>query len=39
MAHYYTNIIGGKEYAMQEMFKLTSKKRLGNVPGLWRNVY
>jgi hypothetical protein len=37
--HFYTNIIGGKEYAMQEMFKLTSKSRKGNVPGTCNNVY
>ena len=37
--HFYTNIIGTKEYAMQEMFKLTSKSRSGNVPGTCNNVF
>jgi len=35
----YTNTIGTKNYAMQEMFKLTSKSRTGNVPGTCNNVY
>jgi len=35
----YTNTIGTKHYAMQEMFKLTSKSRNGNVPGTCNNVF
>jgi hypothetical protein len=37
--HKYTNVIDGKEYAMQEMFQLTSKSRTGNVPGVCNNVF
>jgi hypothetical protein len=37
--HFYTNIVGGKEYAMQEMFKLLSKSRKGNVPAVCNNVF
>jgi Phosphate-induced protein 1 conserved region len=37
--HYYTNKIGTKEYAMQEMLQLTSKSRTGNIPGECKNVY
>jgi hypothetical protein len=37
--HLYTNIIGTKEYAMQEMLQLTSKSRNGNVSGECENVY
>lgn len=37
--HFYTNKIGKKEYAMQEMLQLTSKSRNGNVPGACKNVY
>jgi len=37
--HFYTNKIGTKEYAMQEMLQLTSKSRTGNVPGVCKNVY
>jgi hypothetical protein len=37
--HFYTNIIRGKEYAMQEMMKLDSKSRNGNVPGECKNVF
>ena len=37
--HLYTNVIGGKEYAMQEMAKLLSKSRHGNVPFACQNVF
>ena len=37
--HFYTNKIGKKEYAMQEMLQLTSKSRTGNIPGECKNVY
>jgi hypothetical protein len=37
--HYYTNKIGTKKYAMQEMLQLKSKSRSGNVPGECKNVY
>ncbi len=37
--HFYTNKIGTKEYAMQEMLQLTSKSRTGNIPGECKNVY
>lgn len=37
--HFYTNTIGTKNYVMQEMFKLTSKSRSGNVPGTCNNVF
>ena len=37
--HFYTNKIGTKEYAMQEMLELTSKSRSGNVPGKCLNVF
>jgi Phosphate-induced protein 1 conserved region len=37
--HFYTNVIGTKEYAMQQMFKLTTKSRSGNVPGVCKNTF
>jgi hypothetical protein len=37
--HFYTNVIGGKEYAMQEMLKLLSKSRHGDVPATCKNVF
>ncbi|HXM22786.1 MAG TPA: hypothetical protein VN948_16125 [Terriglobales bacterium] len=37
--HFYTNIIGTKEYAMQEMLELTTKSRSGNIPGVCKNVF
>lgn len=37
--HFYTNKIGTKEYAMQEMLQLTSKSRNGNIPGECKNVF
>jgi len=37
--HFYTNKIGTKEYAMQEMLQLTSKSRTGNIPGKCVNVF
>jgi len=37
--HFYTNKIGTKEYAMQEMLELTSKSRNGNVPGACKNTF
>jgi hypothetical protein len=37
--HLYTNTIGTRNYVMQEMFKLTSKSRNGNVPGTCNNVF
>jgi hypothetical protein len=37
--HFYTNVVGGKEYAMQEMLKLTTKSRNGNIPGTCNNVF
>jgi hypothetical protein len=37
--HFYTNTIGTKQYAMQEMLQLTSKSRSGNIPGACKNVY
>jgi len=37
--HFYTNVVGGKEYAMQEMLKLSTKNRNGNVPGTCNNVF
>jgi hypothetical protein len=37
--HKYTNKIGTKEYAMQEMLELKSKSRSGNVPGACKNVF
>jgi hypothetical protein len=37
--HFYTNTIGKKEYAMQEMLELTSKSREGNIPGVCKNTY
>jgi hypothetical protein len=37
--HFYTNKVGTKEYAMQEMLKLTSKSRSGNVPGVCKNTF
>lgn len=37
--NYYTNTIGTKNYAMQEMFELTSTSRNGNIPGECENVY
>jgi hypothetical protein len=37
--HKYTNVIGTKRYAMQEMLKLTTKNRTGNVPGVCKNVF
>jgi hypothetical protein len=37
--HLYTNVIGGKEYAMQEMAKLLSRSRRGNVPFACKNVF
>lgn len=39
LGHFYTNKIGTKEYAMQEMLQLTSKSRTGNIPGVCKNVY
>ncbi len=39
LGHKYTNKIGTKEYAMQEMLQLTSKSRTGNIPGACKNVY
>ena len=35
----YTNTVGKKNYAMQEMLELTTKSRSGNVPGECENVY
>jgi hypothetical protein len=37
--HFYTNKIGTKEYAMQEMLELTSKSRSGNIPGACKNTF
>jgi hypothetical protein len=37
--HKYTNKIGTKRYAMQEMFELTSKSRSGNIPGVCQNIF
>jgi hypothetical protein len=37
--HFYTNKIGTKEYAMQEMLELQSKSRTGNVPGACKNTF
>jgi|HubBroStandDraft_4_1064222.scaffolds.fasta_scaffold43631_2 phosphate-induced protein 1 len=37
--NYYTNTVGTKNYAMQEMLQLTSKSRTGNIPGACKNVY
>lgn len=37
--HKYTNTIGTKNYVMQEMFKLTSKSRSGNIPGVCKNTF
>lgn len=37
--HFYTNVIGGKEYAMQEMMQLLSKSRRGDVPAACKNVF
>ncbi len=37
--HKYTNTIGTKHYAMQEMFELTSKSRTGTIPGVCKNTY
>ena len=37
--HKYTNKIGTKEYAMQEMLELKSKSRSGNVPGACKNTF
>jgi len=37
--HFYTNVIGTKEFAMQEMLELTSKSRTGNVPAECENTF
>jgi hypothetical protein len=37
--HFYTNTIGRKHYVMQEMLKLKSTSRSGNVPGVCKNVF
>ncbi|MGA8489582.1 MAG: hypothetical protein WB711_04115 [Terriglobales bacterium] len=37
--NYYTNTVGAKHYAMQEMLQLKTKSRSGNVPGECKNVY
>jgi len=37
--HKYTNTIGSKNYVMQEMMKLDSKSRNGNVPGECKNTF
>ncbi len=37
--HFYTNVVGTKEFAMQEMLELTSKSRNGNVPAECENVF
>jgi hypothetical protein len=37
--HKYTNTIGTKNYVMQEMLELTSKKRVGNIPGVCKNTF
>ncbi|HWY59113.1 MAG TPA: hypothetical protein VNZ03_31910 [Terriglobales bacterium] len=37
--NFYTNTIGKKHYVMQEMLKLTSKSRSGNIPGVCRNTF
>ncbi len=35
----YTNTIGKKHYAMQEMLELQSKSRTGNIPGACKNTF
>jgi len=37
--HFYTNSIGQVHYAMQEMLKLESKSRTGNIPGKCKNAF
>jgi hypothetical protein len=37
--HKYTNTIGTKHYVMQEMLKLTTTSRNGNIPGVCKNTF
>jgi hypothetical protein len=37
--HFYTNTIGTKHFITQEMFKLKSKSRSGQVPGVCKQVF